>query len=204
MGESMKKYGNRRKGFTLIEMLVVVAIIVALLAIIGFAGPALTKGAKVAAWKGSVKNIETALSIYLQNNGTLPDDALATGKIDIAFSDMGISKYMTGNVVDPFDPNLAEIHITNNVDELVDLTEAKTGDPILCYSRTADTYIDAMATPPYAPSYIMVAYTTVDGMTIPPQPLNCFTLPLTPPGGILIPHYALTYKLDGKFYTDDI
>jgi prepilin-type N-terminal cleavage/methylation domain-containing protein len=105
-----------RKGFTLIEMLVVVAIIVALLAIIGFAGPALTKGAKVNAFKGSVKNLATALNIVEQNTGTLPAaaDVLAT-----------TAPYMSGKFENPFHPGVG-ITIASSVGHLDDAVTAAT------------------------------------------------------------------------------
>jgi prepilin-type N-terminal cleavage/methylation domain-containing protein len=94
-----------RKGFTLIEMLVVVAIIVALLAIIGFAGPALTKGAKVNSFKGSVKNLATALNVYEQNTGTLPAVA------DVADATKGVlavtAPYLSGTFANPFHSGVA-------------------------------------------------------------------------------------------------
>jgi prepilin-type N-terminal cleavage/methylation domain-containing protein len=85
-----------RKGFTLIEMLVVVAIIVALLTIIGFAGPALTKGAKINAAKGTVKNMATALNVVLQNTGAAPADAAA--------ATIAMAPYLSGSTVNPFNP----------------------------------------------------------------------------------------------------
>jgi prepilin-type N-terminal cleavage/methylation domain-containing protein len=149
-----------RKGFTLIEMLVVVAIIVALLTIIGFAGPALTKGAKVNAWKGSVKNIETALSIYAQNTGTLPATVAAAGELNATLGTMGVGKYMSGNVVDPFNPGV-KIDITGTAADLKDLTGTLAdNDPVLCYVKTADTTVDGVSIPHYTLSY------TLDGTTI--------------------------------------
>jgi prepilin-type N-terminal cleavage/methylation domain-containing protein len=156
-----------RKGFTLIEMLVVVAIIVALLTIIGFAGPALTKGAKVNAWKGSIKNIETAIAVYAQNTGTLPPAIPATpatgAEINAALATMGISKYMSGNIVDPFAPGTA-INMGPAGATIIDLTAATANAIVLTYDPT---------TP---------AATTVDGVSV--------------------PHYTLSYKLDGTVITD--
>jgi prepilin-type N-terminal cleavage/methylation domain-containing protein len=72
-----------RKGFTLIEMLVVVAIIVALIALIGFVGPSLTRPAKVGAWEGSMKNLQEALMVFANQNGEHYPDAPGSTAEDI-------------------------------------------------------------------------------------------------------------------------
>jgi prepilin-type N-terminal cleavage/methylation domain-containing protein len=71
-----------RKGFTLIEMLVVVGILVALTTLIGFAGPSLTRPAKVGAWEGSMKNLQEALMVFANANGERYPDP-PTGTVDV-------------------------------------------------------------------------------------------------------------------------
>jgi prepilin-type N-terminal cleavage/methylation domain-containing protein len=72
-----------RKGFTLIEMLVVVGIIVALIALIGFVGPSLTRPAKVGAWEGSMKNLQEALMVFANQNGEHYPDTPGSSAVDV-------------------------------------------------------------------------------------------------------------------------
>jgi len=72
-----------RKGFTLIEMLVVVGIIVALIALIGFVGPSLTRPAKVGSWEGSMKNLQEALMVFANANGERYPDTPGSTAVDV-------------------------------------------------------------------------------------------------------------------------
>jgi prepilin-type N-terminal cleavage/methylation domain-containing protein len=72
-----------RKGFTLIEMLVVVGIIVALIALIGFVGPSLTRPAKQSSWEGSMKNLQEALMVFANANGEHYPDPPTGGTVDV-------------------------------------------------------------------------------------------------------------------------
>jgi prepilin-type N-terminal cleavage/methylation domain-containing protein len=127
-----------RKGFTLIEMLVVVAIIVALLTIIGFAGPALTKGAKVNAAKGTVKNMATALNIVLQNTGAAPANGAAAMT--------AIAPYLNGSTVNPFD--------STGTLSLADATVDPMGNKNGTFTYTPSTAtVDGVTVPKYTIAY---------------------------------------------------
>lgn len=63
---------NNRKGFTLIEIMVVIVILAMLAAIVGPKLMGRTDDAKVTDAKVQIKNIETALKLYKLDNGTYP------------------------------------------------------------------------------------------------------------------------------------
>lgn len=68
----LKKFRNATSGFTLIELLVVIAILGILATI---AGPRLIgqqDKAKVGATRVQIKELETALDLYMNDNGTYP------------------------------------------------------------------------------------------------------------------------------------
>jgi prepilin-type N-terminal cleavage/methylation domain-containing protein len=72
-----------RKGFTLIEMLVVVGIIVALIALVGFVGPSLTRPAKIGSWEGSMKNLQEALMVFANANGEHYPDTPGSAAVNV-------------------------------------------------------------------------------------------------------------------------
>lgn len=67
-----KVYVKREKGFTLIEVLVVVFILAILAAIVGPKILGRTDDAKIAEAKLQIKNLETALKLYKLDNGFFP------------------------------------------------------------------------------------------------------------------------------------
>lgn len=67
----MKSYSNR-KGFTLIEIMVVIVILAMLAAIVGPKLMGRTDDAKITDAKVQIKNIETALKLYKLDTGTYP------------------------------------------------------------------------------------------------------------------------------------
>ena len=87
-----KKMRKNRKGFTLIELIVVIAIlgILAAIAIPRFAGTMTT--AKQRTHDANVRTIESAVGVYEAENGSLPDD------IDALTAS---AKYLTENPDDP-------------------------------------------------------------------------------------------------------
>ncbi|BCS55698.1 type II secretion system major pseudopilin GspG [Geobacter sp. SVR] len=67
----MKQLDNRR-GFTLIEIMVVIVILALLAALVGPRLMGRTDDAKITDAKVQIKNIETALKLYKLDNGTFP------------------------------------------------------------------------------------------------------------------------------------
>ena len=90
------EYTGRRRGFTLIELMVVVAVvaIVASLAIPGFT--AARKRANETSAISALKNFITAQSQYRTKNGTfgLLDELVAAGLVDTSFTDHMKSGYV--------------------------------------------------------------------------------------------------------------
>jgi prepilin-type N-terminal cleavage/methylation domain-containing protein len=93
-----------RKGFTLIEMLVVVGIIVALIALIGFVGPSLTRPAKVGSWEGSMKNLQEALMVYANQNGEHYPTPPGSTAADVTqwLKSSGVGNYLSKTIENPF------------------------------------------------------------------------------------------------------
>ena len=93
-----------RKGFTLIEMLVVVAMMVALIALIGFVGPSLTRPAKQSSWEGSMKNLQEALMVYSNQNGERYPAAPGNTAVDVTtwLKSSGVGNYLSKTIENPF------------------------------------------------------------------------------------------------------
>lgn len=67
----MKKLNNKR-GFTLIEIMVVIVILALLAALVGPKLMGRTDDAKIGTTKTQIKQLETALKLYKLDNGTYP------------------------------------------------------------------------------------------------------------------------------------
>lgn len=76
----MKRYTNR-KGFTLIEIMVVIVILAMLAAIVGPKLMGRTDDAKVTDTRVQIKNIETALKLYKLDTGTYPTTEQGLGAL---------------------------------------------------------------------------------------------------------------------------
>src|ERR1700709_157910 len=80
MLQNIKK---RESGFTIIEVLIVLAIAGLILLIVFLAVPALQRNSRNTAIKNDVQNVLGGVSEYAgANNGTLPTSVSGTGKID--------------------------------------------------------------------------------------------------------------------------
>jgi general secretion pathway protein G len=68
----MKKYISSNRGFTLIEIMVVIVILALLAALVGPKLIGRTDDAKLTDVKVQIKNLETALKLYKMDNGNYP------------------------------------------------------------------------------------------------------------------------------------
>ena len=68
----MKKFNNKR-GFTLIEIMVVIVILALLAALVGPKLMGRTDDAKIGTTKTQIKQLETAIKLYKLDNGSYPD-----------------------------------------------------------------------------------------------------------------------------------
>lgn len=94
---------KKRRGMTLIEMLVVVGIITALISIVGFVGPSLTRPAKVNAWEENIKTLQTALMVYANENGEhYPAPPSAATDFTTWAKSSGLAKYLNKPIENPF------------------------------------------------------------------------------------------------------
>ena len=88
---------NKQKGFTVLEMLLVILILALLYSIAAFNITGLQKEARIAQAKGDLKTLELALTSYLKNTGVSP---LADNyQTDLLSAN---PKILEENLVDPF------------------------------------------------------------------------------------------------------
>ena len=94
MLSKLKKIKSKSEGFTIIEVMIVLAIAGLILLIVFLAVPALQRSARNTQRKTDASAIASAVSNYIgDNNGTLPD---AEGYVTATPTDVGI--YCTGSV----------------------------------------------------------------------------------------------------------
>jgi len=131
-----------RKGFTLIEMLVVVGIIVALIALVGFVGPSLTRPAKVAAWEGNMKNLQEALMIYANQNGEhYPNAPTNATDIETWLKNTKVGNYLSKPIENPFykDTKVQIQSGTTGLKAVDDSSLSSAAAPVIGYDKTTDT-----------------------------------------------------------------
>lgn len=87
----------RSKGFTLVEMLIVIAILAILYAMAAANVMGMQYEAKIARVKGDLKTLELALNSYFKNHDICPDKAGYQTALLLSKSNI-----LTGNLLDPF------------------------------------------------------------------------------------------------------
>ena len=136
--QSRSPLARRREGFTLLEILVVVAIIVILAGVATFAYTRYIDDAKVDTAKQSMKVLENAAKNYTLKNGQVPPPSLAS----LIQPPDGGRPFVEGGeaaLIDPwgkpyqYDPS----HSTNGIDPdpLVWTTNPSTNQPIYALGR---------------------------------------------------------------------
>jgi prepilin-type N-terminal cleavage/methylation domain-containing protein len=108
MGKSMKKYGNRHKGFTLIEMLVVVTIIAALIGIVSLSTILISKKGKISSWEQTMGNFQEAMLLAIANNPQEAVPSVANGMLVsdwLAGNGAEVARYLSNPIVNPFSKN---------------------------------------------------------------------------------------------------
>ncbi len=92
--------GRRRKrGFTFIEIMLVVVIIGILVALVGPRLVGRTKQAKVSATKAQISSLENALKLYEMDNGEFPDKLDALLEAPSSVEDSWNGPYIDADVV---------------------------------------------------------------------------------------------------------
>jgi type II secretory pathway pseudopilin PulG len=122
-------------------MLVVVGIIVALIALVGFVGPELTRPAKVSAWEGNMKNLQEALMIYANQNGEhYPAPPTSATDITTWLKNSGVGQYLSKPIENPFYKNTT-VQIqsgTTGLKSVDDSSLATAAAPVIGYDKTTD------------------------------------------------------------------
>lgn len=96
----MERTGQR--GFTLIEMMIVVAIIAILVAILVPNFMRARAQAQTAACEGNLKEIATALELYQTDHEQYPD---TTGATNATSTDPNLGQYLRQTPIDPVNPS---------------------------------------------------------------------------------------------------
>lgn len=138
--EAEHRKGNR-KGFTLMELLIVVVIIGILALAMRLYWPKLTMGAKVNTWKSNIDAFQTALDLYSNDHGghypTPPSAATAFSQWANA---QGLDKYLQKPLVNPFYPDQpVEISNSTSVTAINDKNLGTTNAAIIGFTTSTDS-----------------------------------------------------------------
>lgn len=95
------KHLNRSGGFTLVEMLIVIAILAILYAMAAANVMGMQYEAKIARVKGDLKTLELALNSYFKNHNSCPDKAGYQTTLMLSRANI-----LTANLTDPFAANV--------------------------------------------------------------------------------------------------
>jgi len=99
---------KKRKGFSLIELIIVVAILGILTGIVVVNGAQFTRPAKIKTWQSSMQSMKEALmlSVSTTGSGTYPAAPGSTTDVNAWLSTNNASKYLDKPIVNPFWPKL--------------------------------------------------------------------------------------------------
>ena len=100
-----RKTGN---GFTLIELLIVIAVIAVLVAILVPNFKSMRMEAKESKAKGDLKNLQTAVIIYINRNGKFPASAANTPSLNVLLNEPKEYRSINDIPVDPFSSTKAK------------------------------------------------------------------------------------------------
>jgi len=98
---------NRRRGFSLIELIIVVAILGILVGIVVINGAQFTRPAKIKTWQSSMQSMKEALmlSVSTTGSGTYPAGPASVSEVNGWLSTNNASKFLDKPIVNPFWPN---------------------------------------------------------------------------------------------------
>src|SRR3989338_7421733 len=95
-------------GFTLIELLIVIAVIAVLVAILVPNFKSMRMEAKESKAKGDLKNLQTAVIIYINRNGVFPASAANTPSLNVLLNEPKEYRSINDIPADPFSPTKAK------------------------------------------------------------------------------------------------
>jgi prepilin-type N-terminal cleavage/methylation domain-containing protein len=126
----MKKFGRALKGFTLVEVLIVIVIVGILIAALL---PRLTGAqsrARDMARKGHLNQVATSVGIWLQDNGSLSGQTFDANDASLSLTD-----YLTSIPTDPTNQTLPVTGAAAGQYVIVPLTRSSTGDSFAVVSQ---------------------------------------------------------------------
>jgi prepilin-type N-terminal cleavage/methylation domain-containing protein len=122
--EIMIKITKKQKGFTLVELLIVIAIIAVLAAVIAPVAVGALEKSKATAVVANVKSLQTAELTYYADNGSVPDDATAFElNSDLKFTKDSTTEFTLGGVTYTYVSGLLTFKETPN-DKVIELLTA--------------------------------------------------------------------------------
>ena len=111
---------KNRKGFTLIELIIVIGIIAALAIIGSFAYRPMVRNARIRAWNQTMDSVKTALAAYANDHGGhYPAAPSSATDFNSWAQGNGLAKYIDKEVVNPFFKDTA-VQIGANYDSALD------------------------------------------------------------------------------------
>ena len=94
-----------RKGFSLLEMIIVIAIIAIIGGILAFKVPAMLHSVKVKAWNSDMATLKQALMVYATDEthgGSYPDAPSSVTDLSSWLTTNKLNAYLDKSIVDPF------------------------------------------------------------------------------------------------------
>lgn len=122
-----RRVGKNRKGFSLIELIIVVAILGILVGVVVVNGAQFTRPAKIKTWQSSMQSMKEALmlAVSVSGSGTYPAAPASATNVNTWLTTYNASKYLDKPIVNPFWPKeqvgiAASVSATNKIDQDTD------------------------------------------------------------------------------------